>query len=44
MLIEGTDFDEDTLKRINRVANLSAEAQAAEAVGLDYVSKNSCCN
>lgn len=36
--IEGTDFDEDTLKRINRVANLSAEAQAAEAVGLDYVS------
>jgi membrane protease subunit (stomatin/prohibitin family) len=25
--IEGTDFDEDTLKRINRIANLSAEAQ-----------------
>ncbi|OQK16959.1 hypothetical protein AU255_03405 [Methyloprofundus sedimenti] len=34
--IEGTDFDEDTLKRINRIANLTAEAQAAEAVGLDY--------
>ncbi|WP_305906646.1 SPFH domain-containing protein [Methylomarinum sp. Ch1-1] len=35
--IEGTDFDEDTLKRINRIADLSAEAQAAQAVGLDYV-------
>jgi len=34
--IEGTDFDEDTLKRINRIADLTAEAQAAEAVGLDY--------
>ena len=36
--IEGTDFDEGTLKRINRIANLSAEAKAAEAVGLDYAS------
>ncbi len=34
--IEGTDFDEDTLRRINRIADLSAEAQAAQAVGLDY--------
>ncbi len=34
--IEGTDFDEDTLKRINRIADMTAEAQAARAVGLDY--------
>ncbi len=34
--IEGTDFDEQTLKRINRIADLTAEAQAAQAVGLDY--------
>jgi len=34
--IEGTNFDESTLKRINRIADLSAEAQAAAAVGLDY--------
>jgi len=34
--IEGTDFDENTLKRINRIADLTAEAQAAKAVGLDY--------
>lgn len=34
--IEGTDFDEDTLKRINRIADMSAEAQAAKEVGLDY--------
>jgi membrane protease subunit (stomatin/prohibitin family) len=34
--IEGTDFDEDTLRRINRIADLTAEAQAAKAVGLDY--------
>ncbi len=34
--IEGTDFDDDTLRRINRIADLTAEAQAAEAVGLDY--------
>ena len=36
--IEGTDFDEDTLKRINRIADLTAEGQAAAAVGLDYAS------
>jgi membrane protease subunit (stomatin/prohibitin family) len=34
--IEGTDFDDETLKRINRIADLTAEAQAAQAVGLDY--------
>ncbi len=34
--IEGTDFDDDTLKRINRIADLTAEAAAAKAVGLDY--------
>jgi membrane protease subunit (stomatin/prohibitin family) len=34
--IEGTSFDEDTLKRINRIADMTAEAQAAQAVGLDY--------
>ncbi|NOQ15193.1 MAG: SPFH domain-containing protein [Methyloprofundus sp.] len=34
--IEGTDFDEATLTRVNRIADLTAEAQAAEAVGLDY--------
>ncbi len=34
--IEGTSFDEDTMKRINRIADMSAEAQAARAVGLDY--------
>ena len=36
--IEGASFDEDTLRRINRIADLSAEAQAAQAVGLDYAS------
>lgn len=34
--IEGTDFDADTLRRINRIADLTAEAQAAQVVGLDY--------
>jgi membrane protease subunit (stomatin/prohibitin family) len=34
--IEGTDFDEETLKRINRIADMTAEAQAAKEVGLDY--------
>ncbi len=34
--IEGTDFDDETLKRINRIADLTAEAHAAKAVGLDY--------
>lgn len=36
--IEGTSFDEETLQRINRIADLTAEAQAAKAVGLDYAS------
>ncbi|MCX7098843.1 MAG: SPFH domain-containing protein [Methylococcales bacterium] len=34
--IEGTDFDENTQKRINRIADMTAEAQAAKEVGLDY--------
>jgi len=34
--IEGTDFDEDTSRRINRIADMTAEAQAAKEVGLDY--------
>jgi len=34
--IEGTSFDDDTLRRINRIADLNAEAQAAKAVGMSY--------
>lgn len=34
--IEGTSFDEDTMSRINRIADISAEAQAASAAGLNY--------
>jgi len=34
--IEGTNFDEDTMNRINRIADMSAEAQAAKAAGIDY--------
>lgn len=34
--LEGTNFDDDTLDRINRIANVSTEALAAEAAGLDY--------
>ena len=34
--IEGTDFDQDTLTRINRIADMTAEAHAAKEVGLDY--------
>ncbi len=34
--IEGTDFDQGTKARINRIADLTAEAQAAQAVGLDF--------
>ncbi|MHB8766415.1 MAG: SPFH domain-containing protein [Deferrisomatales bacterium] len=34
--IEGVDFDEGTKRRIGRIADLSAEAQAAGAAGLDY--------
>lgn len=35
--IEGTSFDEETMKRINRIADLSAEVHAAQSAGLDYV-------
>jgi len=34
--IEGTSFDDATMKRINRIADMTAEAQAAAAVGLNY--------
>ncbi len=34
--IEGTAFDEDTIGRINRIADVSAEARAAQAAGLNY--------
>jgi len=34
--VEGTDFDDETLKRINRIADLTAETQAAKAAGIDY--------
>lgn len=36
--IEGTQFDDDTLTRINRIADVSAEAQAAKLAGMDYAS------
>lgn len=34
--IEGTSFDEDTMRRINRIADMSAEAQAADAAGVSF--------
>lgn len=34
--IEGANFDDETLKRINRIADVTAEAQAAQVAGLDY--------
>ena len=34
--IEGTTFDDDTIRRIGRIADLAAEAQAIKAVGIDY--------
>jgi membrane protease subunit (stomatin/prohibitin family) len=34
--IEGTDFDDETQQRINRIADLVAESHAAKAAGLDY--------
>lgn len=34
--VEGTSFDEDTMKRINVIADTSAEAQAASSAGLSY--------
>jgi membrane protease subunit (stomatin/prohibitin family) len=36
--IEGINFDEDTVRRIGRIADMVAEAQAVKAVGTDYVS------
>ncbi len=36
--IEGINFDEDTIRRIGRIADLTAEAQAAKAVGMDFAS------
>lgn len=34
--IEGTNFDEETVRRIGRIADLTAEAQAIKAVGVDF--------
>ena len=34
--IEGTDFDEDTLKRVNRIADVTAEAFAAQKAGVGF--------
>lgn len=34
--IEGLNFDDDTVRRIGRIADLAAEAQAVKAVGIDY--------
>jgi len=34
--IEGTSFDEDTMRRINRIADTAAEAQAANKAGINY--------
>lgn len=34
--IEGTAFDDDTVRRIGRIADLTAEAQAIREVGMDY--------
>jgi membrane protease subunit (stomatin/prohibitin family) len=36
--IEGINFDEDTVRRIGRIADMTAEAQAVKAVGIDYAS------
>jgi membrane protease subunit (stomatin/prohibitin family) len=34
--VEGTSFDEDTMKRINRVADVSAETMAAGVAGVSF--------
>jgi len=34
--VEGTSFDEDTMKRINRVADISAETMAAGVAGVSF--------
>ena len=36
--IEGINFDEDTVRRIGRIADMTAEAQAIKAVGMDFAS------
>jgi len=34
--IEGTAFDQDTVRRIGRIADMTAEARAMKEVGVDY--------
>ena len=34
--IEGTSFDDDTISRINRISDVSADTQAANLAGLSY--------
>ncbi len=34
--IEGTDFDEDTIERINKIADVSADVHAASTAGISY--------
>ncbi|HRX14926.1 MAG TPA: SPFH domain-containing protein [Spirochaetota bacterium] len=34
--IEGTSFDDNTMKRINRIADMTAEAEALKRVGMNY--------
>lgn len=34
--IEGTSFDENTMERINRIADMTAEAEALKRVGVNY--------
>ena len=34
--VEGTGFDNETMQRINRIADVQAEVQAAEAAGINY--------
>lgn len=35
--IESTDFDEETQKRIGRIADVMADSQAAQAAGMNYM-------
>jgi membrane protease subunit (stomatin/prohibitin family) len=34
--IQGTSFDDETMRRINRIADINAEAQAANAAGVSF--------
>jgi membrane protease subunit (stomatin/prohibitin family) len=34
--IQGTSFDDDTMRRINRIADIHADAQAANAAGVSF--------